>query len=199
MVEIRVGFKTYHHFELGFDEGFVWPTSEHESHQLYVFVLRRYGEPIVATSDREVLFAEKFAHAETPGYDYATLPFRRMIKILEEQQELFMEKVAEAINSEHGEICCSAVNYVKDIIGVLRFSLQRRAVDVTIDTERCWPVITPRKLAEIEEAIEEAKKPAPSLGNWTFIEIAWRAYQLLRGAVNLLHLVPTKGGCLCSC
>ena len=188
-MHIWVGFEKITHNQLGFHEAF-----SYEIQPMWLHVFRRHGETLAFISMHKDVRVSDFMNAVTRYLDYPTLPFIRMLEILENQQEIFMEKIVEAMREKR--LCCSTINYIADIAGLLRFALMRRGVDV--DIKYCWTNISARKLGEIRRAIERADEPAPFLGNTVYVEIAERAYHLLVAAIGLIMLLP-HGGCSCTC
>ena len=173
MVVIRIGFEKYMHDELGFQNGFSYFDSFLRK---YVHVLVRHGEPLVIISSLSVLPLEDFKIA-IARLDYPTLPFLRMLRILENQQEIFIERILRdrSVNT-----------YIRDILGLLHFALHSRGVVVDLDHEDYLDLA--KHLKEIKEAIKKAAEPAPCLGNGLYIDIAERAYQLLKASLGLIMM-----------
>ncbi len=198
---IRVGFKQVEPRELGFHSYYIITVHDSDWKPVHVHVLKRHDEPLVLITQSKDVSISHIAEAHTRRLDYPTKPFLKALELLKKQQELFLEKVAEVYRGDTKTICCSAVSYIADIAGVLKFALRMRGEEVSIPID-CFPLISKDKLVEIEKAIERASEPAPSLGNGTYIDIAEEAYDLLKATLLYLKMLYNKGGilgCACDC
>ncbi len=195
---IRVGFEEYAPEKLGFH---YYEKIEVPGFRIHYLV--RISTPLIivkpAYPGAEKLTVADFARAEVPTMDYPTKPFLAMIRILERQIDMF----AEHIRADGDTICCSALCYVADILGLLEFALNRRGRSIGVDIHYCCDAgkyITKNLLSEARREIDEASKPAPGLGNFTYVDIAERAYYLLRIVYTLSRLYNRSlHGCRCTC
>ncbi len=197
-MKVRVGFEKFEPRDLGFENYYSLRLTESDYKPIFLHYLERHREPLVVLSHNADVYIDDFNHAITRYLDYPTLPFIRILRILESQQERFLEEVEFAI-AKRTFICCSAIAYVHDIAALLKFALSRRDVDINLEFKCEWPVLTKAMVRRIEDALAEAEQPAPSLGNLVYVDIADRAWQLLRGAIGILKLVPVKNGCTNIC
>jgi len=123
---IRVGFNTYTYYQLSFSSYSVLPVPS-STKDMYIHILSRNNEPLIIVTTNKMISLSQFPGAHLPTLDYPTLPFIKMLRLLELQEDIFLEYVSESYR-ERKSPCCQLLGYVEDIIGLLRFALQRRGV-----------------------------------------------------------------------
>jgi len=184
MARLRVGLVLVDPEEIGFDTvqsvRVVEMADDYEDVSVYAHVLTRHRVPLVVTSIGPTLAMADFAHAVTYSLDYPTLPFLNAMRMLKKQKKKYYECLK-------GTIQCDVEDYVEDVIGLLRFALQRRGQDVIItftveqdDKDDQLKIYIPE--SDLERAwcsVHEASETNPYLGNRRYADIAWELCNLL--------------------
>lgn len=202
-LKIRVGLEEVEPEQLGFQRyeirtinagGTVYRTYP----AFHEYILYRHDEPLIIMErtwtweENPVIPLADFPDAITHTHDYPTKPFWTALRMLKKQMEEFMGLLAVA--PRKGFIPDGAYAYIGDLVGLLLFSLRRRGIE--LEPPPCW-LCGPRIKSlweRIEAAIAEAEQPAPSLGNYSYVDIAREAFELLRPAAGLYRAVARMLG-----
>ena len=174
---IRVGLMLLKPEELGFEKVVVKeddaPSSDGK--KVYTYVLYRHDVPLTIKTSGTIITLYDFANAITEHKDYPTLPFIRACRMLKRQKQAYFKCM------EHNMQC--RVEYAKDMIGLLRFALQRRGTDADISIEQDGKTKKPRHrivgLKNAKQAVRYASYFQPYLGNRKYVDIAEEMYRLL--------------------